>query len=104
MISTTTRTPRFRLCEPWTQEIPLTFAFYSPIVRGGRGNGRRQARRLHCRKGSLESAAARLKFRAVSGVRGQLARSSLYSGSRRIRRLCSETVVASQLPYTSLYG
>src|SRR5258707_12331908 len=37
----------------------FTFAFYSPIVRGGRGNGKRVARRLHCRQGSHESAAAR---------------------------------------------
>src|SRR5690242_7899656 len=36
----------------------LTFAFCSPIVRGGRGNGKRVARRLHCRPGSHESAAA----------------------------------------------
>ncbi len=37
----------------------LTFAFCSPIVRSGRGNGKRVARRLHCRLGSPESAAAR---------------------------------------------
>src|SRR6267143_263719 len=40
-------------------EMLLTFAFCSPIVRGGRGNGKRVARRLHCRLGSHESAAAR---------------------------------------------
>src|SRR5882762_2420647 len=40
-------------------EITLTFAFCSPIVRGGRGNGKRVARRLHCRLGSHEPAAAR---------------------------------------------
>jgi hypothetical protein len=40
-------------------EITLTFAFCSPIVLSGRGNGKRVARRLHCRSGSHESAAAR---------------------------------------------
>ena len=45
----------------------LTFAFCSPIVRGGRGNGKRSAAPL---SSGLSRAAGRGKFRAVSGVRG----------------------------------
>src|SRR6266851_5141437 len=39
--------PRNRKLTP--KVFLLTFAFYSPIVRGGRGNGKRVARQLHCR-------------------------------------------------------
>jgi hypothetical protein len=37
----------------------LDFRFLFAYSAGGRGNGKRVARRLHCRLGSLESVAAR---------------------------------------------
>jgi len=44
---------------------PVDFRFLFAYSAGGRGNGKRVARRLHCRQGSHETAAARWKFRAV---------------------------------------
>src|SRR5467141_2297269 len=70
-------------------EILLTFAFCSPIVRGGRGNGKRVARRLHLP--TRLSRAGRRQLKVPSRKRGE------GSTCKTIPRLWKPTASASSL-------
>src|SRR5882724_3961972 len=83
----------------------LTFAFCSPIVRGGRGNGKRVARRFHCRSGSHEPACGKqdgrrpLKVPSRKRGEGSAARRSLDSEPMRVIGLLSENNIGIPLPF-----
>ena len=76
----------------------LTFAFCSPIVRGGRGNGKRVARRLHCRQWLSRDGRRPLKVPSRKRGEGSAARRSLDSGSRRVG-CCSGDSIGVPLPF-----